>query len=439
MITANGGQSSPADTTDTPLPPSAAICDATTTETSQLSTAAAAAATSQQSGYVKTQATAIDAGVTAPPVPMDTTDEVHGLQEAVTLDDETMVVDIDEDSTIFGSAASLGTNSCVSTTTHGESSVTWATVAAHQVYDPTAMSGTVAHNQESGSVGSVDTNFMTSLTKLQSKSKKKQEKETRQLSSLAAAAAAGAVILRPQNSVLATAVAQEKEKPKESAIVVAATAASSQDTSLQVMQQLAKLQDENALLMQMVLRLQRENDEAKNKEKERATVYSVASEAIAGQSSLARMMQAQSQLVSQQALPTERIEVAASRAPAGERQLTVFQTPPRRKSKKTPHEYEFVEIQRTPPRTPEGQPQTAKKTRRMDLPHANRFAPLGEDEAEEEDDTMEDADADSCGSIEADNAAPSVAEVNKKLAAVNIRTHHLGPDSYMNKGAGLHK
>ena len=242
---------------------------------------------------MKTHATAIDARATALPLPMDITDEVHGLQEAVTLDDETMVVDIDEDSTIFGSAASLGTTSCVSKTTQGESSVTWATVAAHQLYDPKAMSGTVAHNQESGSVGNVETNFMSSLSKLQSKSKKKQEKETRQLSSLAAAAAAGAVILRPQNSVLATTVAQEKEKVKESAIVVAATAASAKDTSLQVMQQLAKLQDENALLMQMVLRLQRENDEAKVKAKERAVVYSVASEAIAGQSSLARLMQSQ--------------------------------------------------------------------------------------------------------------------------------------------------
>ena len=75
----------------------------------------------------------------------------------------------------------------------------------------------------------------------------------------------------------------------------------------------------------------------------------------------------------------------------------------------------------------------------MDSTHANRFAPLGEEEAEEEDDTMEDADADSYGSVEADNAAPSAAEVNKKLAAVDIRTHQLGPDSYKNKGASLHK
>ena len=48
-------------------------------------------------------------------------------------------------------------------------------------------------------------------------------------------------------------------------------------------------------------------------------------------------------------------------------------------------------------------------------------------------------DADSYGSIEEDSVAPSVAEVDKKMAAVNICTHHLGPDSYKNKGAGLPK
>ena len=148
---------------------------------------------------------------------------------------------------------------------------------------------------------------MSSLSKLQSKSKKNQEKETRQLSSLAAAAAASAVILRPQNSVLAMTVAQEKAKVKDSAMVVAAAPVYSQETSLLVMQQLAKLQDENALLMQMVLRLQKENDEAKDNAKERATVYSVASEAIVGQSSLARLMHSQSQLVSQR--PCRRSEL----------------------------------------------------------------------------------------------------------------------------------
>ena len=150
-------------------------------------------------------------------------------------------------------------------------------------------------------------------------------------------------------------------------------------------------------------------------------------------------MHSQSHPVFQPTMPTERIDVATGQATEGERQLTVFQTPPRRKSKKPPHEYDFVEIQRTPPQTPEGQPQKANKARRMDFLHANKFAPLGEDEAEEEDNTMEDADAESYGSIEADNAAPLVAEVSKKLAAVNILTHHSGPDSYKNKGAGQHK
>ena len=137
------------------------------------------------------------------------------------------------------------------------------------------------------------------------------------------------------------------------------------------------------------------------------------------------------------ALPIERIDSVLRHEPEGDRQLTVFQTPPRRKSRKTPHEYKFVAVQRTPPRPPEGQPQTAKKTRITNSPNANRFAILGETEPEAEDEQMEDAD--SYGSIEEDSVAPSVAEVDKKMAAVNIRTHHSGPDSYKNKGAGLHK
>jgi hypothetical protein len=157
----------------------------------QQQTTAANAPTVQQQGVVKTKVTAIEARVAATPDNMETTTEREGPMDTAVDDDGNMVVDIDDESTQFGSAASLGTNSCVTTITLGESSVTWAKVAAHQVYDPAAIPDTVAHNQDAGSVGSVDTNFQSSLNKLQSKSKQKQEKTRRQQSSLAAAAAAG--------------------------------------------------------------------------------------------------------------------------------------------------------------------------------------------------------------------------------------------------------
>ena len=258
--------------------------------TQHQTTAARAAETHQQQGAVKTKVTAIEARVAAIPDYMDTTIAMEGPLDTAGEDDVNMVVGIDDESTQYGSAASLGTNSCVTTTTQGESLVTWATVAAHQVYDPAAMSETVAHNQDAGSVGSVDTNFQSSLVKLQSKSKQQQEKTRRQQSSLEAAAAAGAVIYQPQGSSLAKVAAQEKVT--ESAIVPTGAAAVEGDdhaSSAAVLHKLAKLQDENALLMQMVLRLQKENDTARDKVK--ASEDIVATAAAGGQSSLARSSQ----------------------------------------------------------------------------------------------------------------------------------------------------
>ena len=81
-ITANAGQqpsvtAAPPSVNSIPRGPPlapAATSNKTTGSAQQLATAAAASAISLQPGFVKTQATAINARATAPPVPMDTTD-----------------------------------------------------------------------------------------------------------------------------------------------------------------------------------------------------------------------------------------------------------------------------------------------------------------------------------------------------------------------------
>jgi hypothetical protein len=320
----------------------------------QQQTTEANAPTVQQQGVVKTKVTAIEARVNATPDNMGTTTESEGPMDIAVENDGNMVIDIDDESTQFGSAASLGTNSCVTNTTLGESSVTWAKVAAHQVYDPAAIPDTVAHNQDAGSVGSVNTNFQSSLNKLHSKSKQQKEKTRRQQSSLAAAAAAGAVIYRPQGSSLAKVAALVKETESSNVPMKAATTAGDNHTlSTAILNKLAKLQDENALLMQMVLRLQKENDSAKDKAKATETMvvataasggqsslarssqsqpkppprtqeFVVTPAAIAGQSSLARLLSAQS--VPKMIPPIERIDTVVCLEPEGDWQLTVFQT-----------------------------------------------------------------------------------------------------------------
>ena len=85
--------------------------------TQQHTTAANAPTVHQQQGAVKTKVTAIEARVAAIPDNMDTTIAIQGPMDTAVEDNGTMVVDIDDESTQYGSAASLGTNSCVTTTT----------------------------------------------------------------------------------------------------------------------------------------------------------------------------------------------------------------------------------------------------------------------------------------------------------------------------------
>jgi hypothetical protein len=473
---------------------------------------------------VKAQATAIDARAapsTSAPIPMDTSGDAN----AATPDhgaEVIMIDDGDDESTTYGSVASLGTTSVVSTTTQGESSVTWCSVAAQQVYDPADVSGTVVHNSGStASMGKVETNFQTkqqsSLAKLHAKAKqaKAAELQRRQQSSLASAAVRPPMLgppkymphrgLRvdgtgnesaefrpfcPQVSVLdqqpsqttlvgaeeAPGAAQVTATKTECPIVTAerrhaASLRSQQDAvdSAEILKRLVSLQDENALLMQMVLRLQNENDSAKEKEAARvkalesALVPVAATAGVAnpvlrlnpvikdGSSSLARLLQQQTAAAAATMgrpivpnVPIGAIDPAPGYDDEAERQLVVVRTPPRRNSRnprKTPHEYEFVEVQRTPPRTPDGQPKFAKKTRTIAPPAANdnRFQVLGESSADDEE-MVDTESVDASTDMELSVAAvDSVVEVKEKLAETYLQNPPSGPDSAKSAGAGLRK
>ena len=385
----------------------------------------------KQSGRGKHQATASDARI-GKQVPMDTT--TYGLEDnedLETVGDDTMVVDIDDVSTVFGSAASLGTTSETSVATKGESSVTWANVAAHQTYDPAATPENVVHNQDSSSV---DMQFHNkSSMDMLSKKSKKTYKKISSLEAAAAAAAASMSLGHNQDQTQAVYPSQEKAERQRRAHEEAATRAAKikgtaipvvesaeaipSNASPEIMQQLAELREANANLMALVRRLQ--HDQAV-----------IALNPGNSTSSLTRLWQT-TQAQQSLSIPKEQIDALAFHD-EGAMQMTVYTPPRQRRSKKTPHAYEFTEIQRTPPREPEGQPQSKKKSRMCVSPRTNRYALLDDQDTAED---MNDVESDNSSS----DMEQSIAEVQSKLAATTIRNTPVGPDSFTNKGAGLHK
>jgi hypothetical protein len=102
----------------------------------------------------------------------------------------------------------------------------------------------------------------------------------------------------------------------------------------------------------------------------------------------------------------------------------------KRRSKKTPHVQQLP--CRTPPRPPQGTPQTKKKPKVSASPEANRFHVLADDTMEEIDTAPADVE------MEEDNAE-TLAQIEERLDTLKIRHTHVQLDSIKKYGASGHQ